>query len=177
MRILIATLLISALHVGSWAQDASQPTDAPGVAVRSFRWYKFRPRWDEAPVGRIEREPTRDQFGQLRSPGAILDASPRPQAGYKYRAKVTNVGGKKIMAIVWEYRFTEVGSRGVHSHRFRTVTRINPGRSKELVAFSYAPPSRTINVASYGLKGSKPFEEQVFIDRVEYSDGSAWQRP
>jgi hypothetical protein len=100
-----------------------------------------------------------------------------PQEGYKYRAKVTNVGGKNIRAIVWEYQFTEVGSREVHSHRFRTVTRIGPGRSKELVAFSYAPPSRTINVASLGLKGSKPFEEQVLIDRVEYSDGSAWQRP
>lgn len=177
MRILIAAVLISVLHVCGWAQDAPPRPDAPGVTVRSFRWYKFRPGWDKAPVGRVEREPTRDQFGQLRSPGAVLDASPKSQEGYKYRARVTNVGSKNIRAIVWEYRFTEAGSGEAHSHRFRTVTRIGPGRSKELVAFSYAPPSRTINVASLGLKGSKPFEEQVLINRVEYSDGSTWQRP
>lgn len=177
MRILIATALISVFHVCIRAQDASQPAGAPGVTVGSHRWYKFRPGWDKAPVGRVEREPTRDQYGQLRSPKVVLDAGPGPREGYKYRARVTNVGGKSIRAIVWEYRFTEAGSREVHSHRFRTAAMIGPGRSKELVAFSYSPPSRTINVAALGLEGSKPFEEQVLIERVEYSDGSTWQRP
>jgi len=117
------------------------------IVVRSFRWYKFRPGWDSPPRGAYEREPYRDWKGTLQTPPIVLDASPRPQSGYKYRAKVTNSSSKTVKAIEWEYRFIEKSGQEIHRHQFRTMTKVEADKSKELVVFSYSPPSRTIGIA------------------------------
>ena len=70
-----------------------------GVVVRSFRWHKFLPGWDNPPRGAYERETYRDWKGTLQTPPIVLDASPKPQSGYKYRAKVTNSSSKSVKFI------------------------------------------------------------------------------
>jgi len=176
MNQLVIALFIAVLNVASPSQSTMSPADTSGIVVKSIRWYKFMPGWDRPNVG-AQREPYRDASGNVHNPPIVLDASPPPQVGYKYRAKVLNTGNKTIELLDWEYRFIVRTGEQVHRHQFRSRVKIGVGKSKELEGFSSDPPSRTIDIASLAKKRRYPFEEQVLINRVQYSDGSVWQRP
>lgn len=49
-------------------------------------------------------------------------------------------------------------------------------KSKELEGFSLSGPTDVVNVTTLANKSQNPFKENVLINRVEYSDGSIWQR-
>jgi hypothetical protein len=51
---------------------------------------------------------------------------------------------------------------------------IKPEKDKELQAFSLSGPHDVISVDTLSKKS--PGEEKVVINRVEYGDGSIWQR-
>jgi hypothetical protein len=51
---------------------------------------------------------------------------------------------------------------------------IPAGKGKDLEGFSLSGPSDVIDVAT--LNAGTSFKENVFINRVEYADGSIWQR-
>jgi len=53
---------------------------------------------------------------------------------------------------------------------------IKAGKEKEIQAFSLAGPSEVVNVDTLAQDSANPFEEKVLINRVEYADGSIWQR-
>jgi hypothetical protein len=97
--------------------------------------------------------------------------------GYLYLANVRNDGGKKIEVIFWEYRFTELANpANVVRRQFLCSANIKPGEKKELVVFSQLGPSDVISAESLAKATDRLFDEKVFVNRIEYSDGTTVQR-
>jgi hypothetical protein len=104
-------------------------------------------------------------------------APPKQLDGFAYKVKVQNAGKKVIEIVFFEYQFTEAASpTNMTRRQFLCGVNIKPGKEKELLAFSLSGPRDVISVESLGNKDSNLFQEKVVINRVEYSDGSIWQR-
>ena len=67
-------------------------------------------------------------------------------------------------------------SRAELSSSVRPFVNVKPDSKKELQAFSLSGPSDVVSVASLANNGSNAFQEKVIINRVEYADGTIWQR-
>jgi hypothetical protein len=97
--------------------------------------------------------------------------------GYAYRAKVKNAGTKVIDIMFWEYQFKELANPStVVRRQFLCGVNIKPGKEKELQAFSLYGPSEVVSVDSLANKSGNIFEEKIVINRIEYADGTIWQR-
>lgn len=111
---------------------------------------------------------------------AVRDArSPRPPEveGYDYRVKVRNEGAKAVDVIFWEYQFEETANPSNLTRRqFLCGVQIKGGKEKELQAFGGSGPAGSVSAESLANKAANPFAERVLINRVEYADGSIWQR-
>lgn len=101
----------------------------------------------------------------------------RTADGYDYRVRVRNSSRKQIDVVFWEYEFTEAANpSNVTRRQFLCGAQIRPDREKELGALVLSAPSGAISAASLAEKSASPFRERVLINRVEYSDGTIWQR-
>lgn len=101
----------------------------------------------------------------------------KPVDGFAYRIKVQNASAKVIEVLFWEYQFKEASNpTAVTRRQFLCGLKIKPEKNAEVQAFSLSGPSEVINIATLAKKSENPFEEQVLINRVEYADGSIWQR-
>jgi len=103
--------------------------------------------------------------------------APKPVDGFSYRAKIQNASTKPIEIVFWEYQFIDPGSPAIMARRqFLCGVKIDPSRNKELQAFSLSGPSDVVSVQSSGTKSENAFQEKVVINRIEYADGTMWQR-
>jgi hypothetical protein len=101
----------------------------------------------------------------------------KPQTdGFIYQAKVQNNSAKPVAVVFWEYQFREKGSPAILSRRqFVCLAKVKPQKTRDLEIFTLTAPSSVVTVES--LKKSKPdYDESVVVNRVEYDDGSTWQR-
>jgi hypothetical protein len=90
---------------------------------------------------------------------------------------VSNRGEKPISAVSWDYAVVDVENNvEVGRRSFKNVVNIKPGKSASLVRRSRNPPSSVVRVSKSGEARSQ-YVERVIIDRVEYVDGTFWQRP
>ena len=100
--------------------------------------------------------------------------------GYAYRIKVRNASAKVIEVLFLEYQFDEsADATSTVRRQFLCGVNIKPDKEKELQAFSMSGPSDVIDVESLKSEHGKAgnlFQENVVINRVEYADGSIWQR-
>jgi hypothetical protein len=64
----------------------------------------------------------------------------------------------------------------VSRRQFLCGVTIPSEKSKELEGFSLSGPSDVVNVGALANNADKPFKEAVLINRVEYVDGTIWQR-
>lgn len=104
---------------------------------------------------------------------------PQPKAvdGFMYQVKVRNASKKVIEVMFWEYQFAESANpANVVRRQFLCGLNVKPDKEKELQVFSLLGPSDVISVASLGKQPGNLFVEKVVINRVEYSDGTIWQR-
>jgi len=100
---------------------------------------------------------------------------PKAMDGFAYKIKVQNTGKRIVEIVFWEYQFTDPAAPDQTARRqFLCGVSIGQQKSKELEGFSLSGPSDVINVAT--LSNGNTFKEKVVINRVEYSDGSIWQR-
>jgi hypothetical protein len=100
-----------------------------------------------------------------------------PVDGFLYQVKLRNANTKAIEVLFWEYQFVERSNpSNVVSRQFLCGVNIKPDKEKELKVFSTHSPSNLISVGSLTDKSGNLFEEKVLINRVEYTDGSIWQR-
>jgi len=98
-----------------------------------------------------------------------------PLDGFAYRIKVQNPTTKVIEIVFWEYQFHDPANPDLVARRqFLCGVNIPAGKGKDLEGFSISGPSDVIDVKT--LNTGSSFKENVFINRVEYSDGSIWQR-
>jgi hypothetical protein len=199
---LLPFLLILALP----NQKTPRSNDGSAVAVLNFKWAKSRQTVEKldtpsaAPAAAMtpanknfERNRRANDPAGVRDPNAdsldgrsaALDKSvqeartPKPKAvdGYAYRVKVQNTSAKVVEVMFWEYQFKEKANpTNVARRQFLCGVNIKPDKEKELQAFSVNGPSDVISVSSLGNKAEELFEEQVVINRVEYADGTIWQR-
>ena len=97
--------------------------------------------------------------------------------GYSYRIKVQNASTKLAEVVFWEYRFIDPANPELIARRqFLCGVNIAAGKGKDLEGFSLSGPSDVVNVKTLADNAANPFKEEVLINRVEFSDGSIWQR-
>lgn len=96
--------------------------------------------------------------------------------GFSYGLKLKNESAKQIEVLFWEYQFIDVTTSVVTRRQFLCGLNLKPGKEKEVVAFSMSGPSRVVSAESL-VESKVPTQERVVINRIEYADGTLWQRP
>ena len=167
-----------------WARDRQQPEqatpmlNAPVAAVIAQNKNFERNR--RANVSPGERDPNLDTIdGRSAALEKSVQSSraPKPIDGFTYRAKFQNVSSKDLEIIFWEYEFTDNAISPVVSRRqFLCAGMVKPGKEKELKGFTLSGPSDVVAVESLGKKTDSPLKERVVINRLEFTDGTIWQR-
>jgi hypothetical protein len=165
-------------------KDRKPPEAAVGVTVAPVRAVidanknLARDRRTNSPAG--ERDPNADT---LDGRGAELERivqesrEPQPIDGFTYSMKVQNGSGKVVQILFWEYQFREVANpANVTRRQFLCSARINPDKAKELQVFTLLGPSNVVSIKSLAKRSANQFEEGVLINRVEFADGTFWQR-
>ena len=159
--------------------DANQMLNAPAQSIMLPANKNFAAQQRiNASAG--DRDPNADTLdGRSRAlEKSIQDSrAPKPVEGFSYRTKVQNASNKEIQIVFWEYEFKEPLTPGAVSRRqFLCVSNIKPGKEKEMKGFTLSGPSDVVSVTSLSKEAKKGLEEKVIINRVEYSDGTIWQR-
>lgn len=100
---------------------------------------------------------------------------PKPMDGFVYRIKVQNTIKKVVETVFWEYQFQDPANPDLVTRRqFLCGVDIPEGKTKELEGFSLSGPSDVVDVKT--LNSGAAFKENIVINRIEYSDGTIWQR-
>jgi hypothetical protein len=97
--------------------------------------------------------------------------------GYAYRVKVQNASTRVVEILFWEYQFIDpANAANVTRRQFLCGVNIKADKEKELLAFSVSGPSDVVSVKTLADKSGSSSLEKVVINRVEYADGTIWQR-
>ena len=125
------------------------------------------------------RDPNQDTIdGRSAALEKTVAQSRAPQSktmdGYAYRIKVQNTHSKLAEVVFWEYRFIDPANpQTIARRQFLCGVNIPSGKGKDLEGFSLSGPSDVVNVQTLA---DNAFKEDVLINRVEYADGTVWQR-
>lgn len=204
MRWLVVALGIALTATVSIAQPASDPTDASKLEVVKFNWAKERIGWQRDPFGgpienfdetrarqRNERRIEDAKRGgsaevdkikrEARADAANIAAKhkqPPSRYVFVYKTTVKNLSDKPIKSIDWDYVFLEPGTETEIGRReFTSEEKISPGKSKELTVTITKPPTQTISLTALNTGERKSLMERVIVVRIDYADGTSWQRP
>jgi hypothetical protein len=91
---------------------------------------------------------------------------------FRYRVNLKNTGIRVVKAVVWDYQASDTDEFNDAVHRqFRCTAKMKPNQSQRFEGFSVLPPTRVITAS-----GTKSFSERVILNRIEYADGTSWQR-
>ena len=200
------TLLLLPLLLTPFSPLQNSPGDGAPVNVVSAKWTKTRQKVEKTDTGgstpAAAMTPADKNFARnrrvndpagVRDPNAdTLDArsaaldkavresrSQKPDTveGYDYRVKIQNQGAKAVEVLFWEYQFEETANPSNLTRRqFLCGVQIKGGKEKELQAFGASGPAAAISAESLANKAANPFAERVRINRIEYADGTIWQR-
>jgi hypothetical protein len=97
---------------------------------------------------------------------------------YLYEAKIKNTGMKAIRTIVWEYLLFDPDTEvEMGHHRFTGNITVRSGKTVNLVGRSAKPLTGVVEVTKSGKGSQTKYHERVVIQRIEYDDGTFWQRP
>jgi hypothetical protein len=182
------------------------PQDGSPIAVLGFKWLKTHQAGekiepdDRAPAramisanknrqrdARVNdtlgaRDPNADTIdGRSAAIEKNVQAARAPKTkqvdAYAYRVKVQNASAKVAEIVFWEYQFIDPANpSSVARRQFLCGVQIKPDKEKELQAFSTFGPTDVVNAGSLSKGSEGAFQERVVINRVEYRDGSVWQR-
>ena len=110
-----------------------------------------------------------------KSVAASRAPKPKPMDGYAYRIKLQNTTTKLVEIVFWEYQFQDPANpESVARRQFLCDVNISAGKSKDLEGFSLSGPSDVVDVKT--LDSGAALKENVVINRIEFSDGTIWQR-
>jgi len=199
MRILTLVSLLLLLAGTSAAQSSISAADAPDVIVTHAGWHKdvYIPGLLDDPMqanqqhADLERDQkilmkenkNRARSGQTQLPPLASKISSNPNdpgrsVNYIYEAKVKNTGQKTIRMISWVYSFIDPATESeVSQRRFTSTVDIRPGKSANVAGISTTPPIRVVHASKSSKETRDKYAERVTLDRIEYADGSFWQRP
>jgi hypothetical protein len=206
MRTLLLLSFLLFFVTPSQGQNAVGPDEGSSVVVLVFKWSKSRQtirkpdssstipapamipdnkvlqrnERAQAPLG--IRDPNVDTIdGRSAALEKNMQEARSPKSntvdGFAYQVKIRNASAKVIEIVFWEYQFKELSNpTNVTRRQFLCGVNIKPAKEKELQAFSVSGPSEVISIESLTDKSRDLFEEKALINRVEYADGSIWQR-
>jgi hypothetical protein len=158
--------------------DASNPGPAPAMTAANRNFERNRRINDPAGV----RDPNADT---LDARSAAMEKSVQESRapkrkevdGYEYRVKFRNAGAKAVEVVFWEYQFTDSSNpSNVARRQFLCGVGIKPGKDKDVISFSVSGPSNVVSAGSLATESGPTFGERVVVNRVEYADGTLWQR-
>lgn len=198
---LLAIIILSFGSVVN-AQTPAISSDEP-LAVVKHGWVKERINWEGDPFGgpvenfddvrrrsvdarRIERARGTGNVGEaakvereMRAEQVLKARPPKPpRYAFHYKVSVRNNTDKTIKSIDWDYVFFNSNTQSETSRlQFTTEEKIGPGKSKDLNVMARQPPSKTVSVYALDKNERQGLDGQVVIMRIEYMDGSVWQRP
>jgi hypothetical protein len=135
---------------------------------------------EQAPAG--VRDPNLDTIdGRSAALEKNVQESRAPKSktvdGFEYRVRLRNAGAKTVEVLFWEYQFVEAANpSNVARRQFLCGVQIKPGKGEELRAFGASGPAGSVSAESLADKSKNSFQEKVVVNRVEYADGSIWQR-
>ena len=204
--LLVQLILLLVPQTQSPPKEPSAAKDAPLVSVLSLRWTRIRetvkapegrgvtparemiadnknyPRNGRInmPVG--ARDPNEDTLdGRSAAIEKIVQESrtppPKNVDHFSYVTRIQNGAKKNIEVVFWEYQFIDpVKKTVVARHQFLCGVNIKPGKDKELQVLSRSGPSEVVSVDTLAGNSGNRFFESVLVNRIEYSDGSIWQR-
>ena len=203
MRVLIL-LLLGSLAIVSNGQAPANPQDPPFVVLK-FSWSKERIGWQRDPFtgpiedfdevrARVRNEKRIDDAKkggnsaeidkikrEARADAANLAQKHRNSPSryiFVYKVTVKNSGDKAIKSLDWDYIFLDADTQNeINRQQFTSTERIGPGKAKELNVPINRSPTRTISANSLSKNEREGLSEQVVVMRIEYTDGSVWQRP
>lgn len=189
------------LTTATFAQDPPKTNDAPGVSVSGANWRKdvfvpalyedpMTPNQEQADLKREQKEIKKVSNARVlggQTPLPVLtkevmsqskETPAGPSVNYIYQAKLKNTGTKEIRATVWEYLvFDTEHQLEIGRHRFVDNTKIRPGKTANLIGYSTTPGTTVIHVTKASKDSRDQTSEQVVVTRIEYEDGTFWQRP
>jgi hypothetical protein len=204
MRTGILCVVFLSLSVTAYAQSVpAAPQEPPGVTVIKYSWSKERINWEGDPFGgsvesfedlrrrrvderRVERARATGNIGEaakvereMRAEQVIKARPPAPpRYTFLYRASLKNTGDKTITETDWDYVFLDaVTGEELGRREFTSIENIGPGKSKELSFMLHKPPAQRISVYALDKKERQGLVEKLNVIRIQYSDGSVWQRP
>jgi hypothetical protein len=206
MKVLLLLPLLLMFVSPIQGQTGASPDEGSSMVVLGFKWSKSHQTLEKhdaentAPAVTItpdhknfqrsrrvnaqagERDPIGDtEDGRRAALEKIVQESRTVQTisvdGFDYRIKVRNTSAKVVEIIFWEYQFSDPSNpQAVTRRQFLCGVQIKPDKGKELQAFSVSGPSEVISVERLANNSTDSFREKVLINRVEYADGSIWQR-
>ena len=191
----------AALFVAFGAGGAVRAQDASSLTVLKCSWQKerIRPRASVAGLASqdelIQQSRRQQQLATARNTRNIgqtakleseitnhekakvqAEQSDLPRDAYRYKVTLRNDGTKVITSIDWDYFFIDPMTQQVMGHhQFTSDEAIKPGKTKEISVLYLSTPIKTISARTLSEK-SASLTEQVVIMRVQFSDGSVWQR-
>ena len=206
MRVFLLPLLLLLPAAAAAAQQPAPNADAAPMPVISFKWSKSTraaPKGEAPQTGpaaaltgadkNFERNKRINDPAGVRDPKAdTIDArsaaleksvqesrsNPRgPSDVYEYHAKVRNDFKQPVEVVFWEYRFAEPANPDNPTRRqFLCGVSIKPGKEKELLALIGSGPVPVVSAESLGANAAANLRESAVVNRIEYSDGTIWQR-
>lgn len=204
MKALMTSVSVLLLTLAVNAQT-SVPVSPHDVSIVKFRWIKEKINWESNPFGgpnenfhemqfRARAEKRASDAKRSNSPDADklardaqIDAAiiraerekkGRPRYAFFYSLTVKNNGTQTIQEIDWDYLFFDTATgEELGRRQFTSDEKIAPGKTKELSFVLDLPPIRRISVYSLNRSERVGLSEDVVIMRVQYADGSFWQRP
>jgi hypothetical protein len=185
-------------------QTPNSNNESSPLSVTSFKWTRERrnvdTKADEGTVPARAMIPQNKNFARnarVNDPAGVRDPNadtldgrsealeksvqdsrntkPKAADGFVYKIKVQNTAAKIVEIVFWEYQFQDPADASLIARRqFLCGVNVPAGKSKDLEGLSLSGPSEVVNVNTLANKSQN--KEQVLINRVEYSDGSIWQR-
>ena len=180
------------------AQEIAQSSDPGDVSVLEKSWHK-----EGLSQGRNQNPlaPNEEYLMQVAAQKAVIKRrdeslpnqtteervpvpAPRPippriepSITYVYKIKVKNTGSKIIKAISWDYEFLDPDTQEVLGRRrITSKAKIAPGKIYDLDRRFGTPPTRLVSADKLDKKYRDQFSERVTIHRINYADGTVWQR-
>ena len=192
---LLIALLLATFVTAQESSDKSDPTD---LTVLEHSWHKdfvgqradtnpLQPNEDLIRQTRAEKQVIRDRDYRLPNqtteipmpvPGPRpIPSDPKAREVYIYKVTVKNNGAKRIKAVDWEYQFLHPETQEVvGSRRITSRVKLSPHKTEVLKAQLFQQPTHIVWADQLGKKYRDQFKEQVIIHRIDYADGSTWQR-
>jgi len=93
---------------------------------------------------------------------------------YFYRLRVKNASTKVVSSFAWQYQ--NFNQPDISDRQFFCHIKAKPNENKDLELFSPLAPSHVIDASKAQDDSAKDPDAKVLINKVEYTDGTFWQR-